>query len=128
MTSSSSSSMKIASRHVSKNSCSPECIGLAKEWLDDCLQSHSGYWKPGLYFLPTRVIDVGEHPGDLVRLHVPGGAQKPQYVALSYCWDSGNPLTTVQKTLKAHQKSIVFGSSSATFRDAVWVTQQLGIR
>lgn len=113
---------------MSENSSSVDCIALAKHWLVDCLESHTVCKQSLSPPLPSRVIDVGNKPGDPVKLLVTQGDERGQYVALSHSWGGDVPLRATINTIQSLTQSITFSDSSKTFQDAVDVTQLLGIR
>lgn len=63
---------------------------------------------------------------DWPRLYESNG-EKARYLALSHCWGRHQNLKTEQRTLKARAKGLDLNSLPKTFRDAIRVTQSLGI-
>jgi hypothetical protein len=51
-----------------------------------------------------------------------------KYMILSHCWGESQPLTTTSKTIRQRETNIAFDNLPKTFRDAVTVTRELGIR
>lgn len=114
-------------RRINENPLSDVSVGIARSWLQDCVENHR--WcgrKRGKHLLPTRVIDVGS-PDQLVRL-VHGEGQAGQWIALSHTWGGVVSFTTTKGTLAAHAEEIAMGELPATFRDAVLITRALGVR
>lgn len=110
---------------------------LMKHWLANCDGGHD-CMKPWPHtpqrHLPARLLDLGEGPSaGQIRLrgtHSMDPAMR--YVALSFLWGSGSAVHKAVQTraanLEAFLHGIDMGSLPATFRDAVFVTRQLGIR
>ena len=80
--------------------------------------------------LPRRLIAVSPEAGgdDIVRL-----VELPQdtlgsYTILSHCWGGGQPIQTKKANLKQHCEGISLDQLPPTFRDAVIVTRDLGIK
>ncbi|KAI5917149.1 HET-domain-containing protein [Camillea tinctor] len=103
-------------------------FNLARSWLRTCMNHHSGCPHIENAGLPARVIDVGpnEQP-HILRVIDPKGMSSP-YVALSHCW--GGPISQclTTKTMHAYREQIPFQHLPANFRDAIYITRQLGIR
>lgn len=111
---------------------------VVRKWLKTCEQSekHSasrcttqlGNGQDPL--LPTRIIDVGEG-GSNPRLMASAPNQRGRYVALSHCWGGIQPTQTRSRdgSLDRHLGQGIFLSElPKTFRDAIIITQKLGIR
>jgi len=95
-------------------------------WIQECMMSHPGCNTDG-GTLPLRVVDVG-FPG-FQRPHLYVSQNKPDfYTALSHCWGSSALLRTTKSNLESHKKEICWSDLSKTFRDAIIMTQDLGIR
>jgi len=80
--------------------------------------------------LPVRLVDVGRAPYEPVMCLVQAASlpRTSRYAALSYVWGGDQPLKTTSKNVLAHCQGIPFTVLSATIRDAIEVTRQLGIR
>lgn len=107
-------------------------LELAQDWVDDCVKNHLECRSPEakgekLPKLPTRVIDVGGSEGDSIRLLCPDG-KRGEWAALSHCWGKESFLTAMTSNIAALQSQIDLSSLPLTFRDAITVTKQLGIR
>src|SRR3954462_1298201 len=98
----------ISGRPISSNPASEESFGLAKAWIDDCLNSKEHSYCPKLsqpcistpfqqfpklpveLRPPTRLIDVGPSTGfQEPKLILSSDSQvpiNPSFVALSHCW------------------------------------------
>ncbi|KAL2142510.1 hypothetical protein VTI28DRAFT_1067 [Corynascus sepedonium] len=83
-------------------------------------------------WMPTRLLDV--NPGSegqigLREYETLESAEDRRYVALSHCWGpDGTPLTTTRETLPLRKRGIAIRELPKTFRDAVVMTQRLGVR
>lgn len=110
-----------------------------KSWITDCENDHFDCQNNMVRdFLPTRLLDVGDRSsGHHVRLIqssdslsiAPGKYKQHNYMALSYCW--GPPegsFTTTRETLPNRLSLITTDSMPQTFRDAVSLARDLGIR
>ncbi|KAK8040027.1 hypothetical protein PG993_008438 [Apiospora rasikravindrae] len=111
---------------------SPKQYEIIRAWRDNCDGQHEGCypWKtPGdLPPMPTRVIDVGD---PLRLVETSPGQPNARYVALSHCWGrlrNEEKYCTTQETIASVRERIPFDRLPKTFRDAVAVTRQLGIR
>ncbi|PQE04905.1 heterokaryon incompatibility protein [Rutstroemia sp. NJR-2017a BBW] len=100
-------------------------------WLGDCISSHPkcSRMEEHLPLLPTRVIEVGGKRSQICHL-VPGANTRGNYAALSHCWGSSNnqPLKTTDETLRLRQQGMKDEELPKTFRDAVQVCRELGIK
>lgn len=100
-------------------------------WLNNCLQHHpecrakAEQQPPSV--LPTRVIDVGSASQGPF-LHVSGGDEVGEWVALSYCWGGDSPITLTAATLARLQRGLSLDDFPPTLRDAVIVARALGVR
>jgi Heterokaryon incompatibility protein (HET) len=117
---------------------------LITKWIDDCLRDHSQCsagrnrsWKP------TRLVDLGEDASKLQpRLIISndhftktsnGDEPYPDnssdhYVTLSHCWGRIEILRLLRGELETLRKSIPLESLPKTFRHAMRVTRDLGVR
>lgn len=112
---------------IAADSASAACIGTVKSWIGRCGREHDCY--PAVpHFLPRRVIDVGFGPPyPDPRLYEPY-QERAHYVALSHCWGKKQSLTTERATLRARRQGFSLSVLPKTFRDAIYVTRELGIR
>lgn len=109
---------------------STNSMTLAHEWLKWCLDEHAGCKANGDPLLPTRVLDVQSTDGSPnVRLYVkPDKEEQGSYATLSHCWGKHSIITTTRSNINAHETSIEWSALSQTFRDAITVIRELGIR
>lgn len=121
---------------------SPRNIRLLREWLADC-QSHHDECKRGTYsgktydkdstttYLPFRVIDVGSTAsttGENARLYTAESRTLGRYMTLSHCWGKVIPPRLTRKTVDAWHERLPDEELPQTFRDAIWLTRELGER
>lgn len=99
---------------------------LLKEWVRNCDTEHSQCITPASK-LPTRVIDVGEAGSQEPLLKQTKG-EIAHYMTLSHCWGSKPVIRTTKDTLTKHLHQLPVDSLPKTFRNAVAITRNLGIR
>ncbi len=77
------------------------------------------------------MIEVGSNTDPILRLVDGNGHRKGKYVALSHCWgilDESRRFCTYQDNLNEFKQHIDFERLPNTFKDAVRITRNLGIR
>jgi hypothetical protein len=81
-------------------------------------------------FLPTRVLDVEvDSDPDEVRLCLGQSIRRDRrYVTISYCRGAAPALRTTRDTIERHSRGIKIAKLPPTFRDAVIMTRELGVR
>jgi Heterokaryon incompatibility protein (HET) len=94
--------------------------------MTDCVNFHKDCNQNPLSKLPRRVIDIGSDTTNM-RLVEEEGVYE-HYAALSHCWGKKHPLKTTLSTLNCRKQKLEWTSMPATFRDAVTVTRDLGLR
>lgn len=119
---------------LAKDKLSTVCL-----WLSDCIENHSkcretlsGIIVPKAEAnrLPTRVIDFGTTENPNIKLLESQGLSA-RYAALSYCWGSPaevKPLRTLKSNINTFQSCIPVADLPKTIKDAVLVTQRIGLR
>lgn len=103
---------------------SSQSIEQVKSWINRCRRNHPECgleWTP----LPTRVLDVSDT--NSIKLVRPLGLED-KYVALSHCWGNSNYFVTTRQNMKTFKAGFSIRQAPASFRDAILVTRQLGIR
>lgn len=79
--------------------------------------------------MQTRVIEILHVRGKRVlRLRETRSEKSVPYAALSYCWGGEQDVCTTNKTLHRHLIRINSADLPATVRDAILVTEKLGLR
>lgn len=77
---------------------------------------------------PDRVIDVGSSSGkEAIRVHESSPGEKGHYLALSYRWGK-DPIKLLEANVKTFKNALPIQSLPPVIRDAIKVTQILGIR
>ncbi|KAI6088273.1 heterokaryon incompatibility protein-domain-containing protein [Hypoxylon rubiginosum] len=101
-----------------------ELVGYHSRLSCDCgLENTSNILLPKL---PTRVLDLGEHEDDVIRL-IQTKNQYAHYTTLSHCWGSARCMTTTENLSKRLER-IWFQDLPKTFQDAITITRRLGLR
>jgi len=104
-------------------------IATIEKWGRSCLEEHRACQQGGPFKMPTRLIDVGVSPADVMRLVETSKMQTDPYTALSYCWGpGGNNLRTTYANYTRMLREIKDESLPRTIRDAVKVTRSLAVR
>jgi len=116
---------------------SPDCeqaLNQIKKWIETCTKEHASCKSVSSSRpLPKRVLDVQDsllYPKK-VFLYEPESDEMGSYTALSHCWGDQTTkplLKTTRSTMRSHQRGITCLGLSKTFRDAIAITQKLGIR
>jgi len=121
-------------KDITGDTGSRQSFELIRGWLDTCLDTHKSLCSTSHTMesgpkLPDRVIEVGLGTPRRIRL-IDTGNRRARYACLSHCWGGQHPLQTTVKpdTLSAHLKGIEEQTLPRTFRDAVTVVLELGIR
>ncbi|KFA45501.1 hypothetical protein S40293_10304 [Stachybotrys chartarum IBT 40293] len=125
---------RICGRQI-RPAASQDNVDMVKGWISTCVASHFRCRKAisGKFVddrlnqqpLPTRLIQVSPKP----RLCITAG-QLGQYLALSYCWGTGQSrhAVTTKATIEAFQDNIPLDSLAPTVRDAILLVQRLGFQ
>ncbi|PQE21277.1 heterokaryon incompatibility protein [Rutstroemia sp. NJR-2017a WRK4] len=105
---------------------SEESYGIGREWIQNCIGTHTDCAPIEDKMLPTRLIDVGSEESDprLVQMGGLGG----KYLALSHCWGGSISNCLTLANIQAFQKKIPLSELPVNFRDAVLITRSLGFR
>jgi Heterokaryon incompatibility protein (HET) len=118
------------------NTASSGSFETVATWIEDCKENHICSKRLPLKDLdhdfqtwPARLVDVrafGNDDMDVRLADNDGSARK--YCTLSYCWGTSKTFTTTSRSLRLRKTRINFHSLPGTFRDAVTITRQLGVR
>jgi hypothetical protein len=76
--------------------------------------------------MPTRLVDVREPDSSELTLALL--SIRVRYAVLSNCWGGGKPCSTTRANEEVRPIKLSLTSLPRTFRDAVTVTQWLGLR
>ncbi|KAH7350621.1 heterokaryon incompatibility protein-domain-containing protein [Rhexocercosporidium sp. MPI-PUGE-AT-0058] len=123
-----SDGLDLLGRSIYEDPASKECLAVATDWLDECLNHHSkcggaaNTEKP----LPTRVIDVGNE-NTPPKLMITGG-KCGDWIALSYCWGGDSVFVHNDSTVANLKAGIPLEQYPRTLRDAIIITRALGVK
>ncbi|KAI1078217.1 HET-domain-containing protein [Whalleya microplaca] len=106
---------------------SQESMNFIKQSVSQCCREHPGCIIQSDGFVPTRLIYVGDGKDALRLCDTASSGQSVAWAALSHCWGGGKPLSLVQSRLDMLKEHIDFSELPATFKDAITVTQELGV-
>ncbi|KAI0976973.1 heterokaryon incompatibility protein-domain-containing protein [Xylaria arbuscula] len=113
---------------------------IIRKWLKDCDENHPRCHlestEPSFMRMPTRLIDVGGKDSPKVHLLETKYSQRSQiqhykYIALSHPWGDKaehNHYCTTQQNIDHHKAGIYPDVLPDTFRNAIRVTRELGVR
>lgn len=102
-------------------------LPVLKMWLEKCTLTHQCSNVEGPF--PTRVLDVGIHAVDPVRLYI-SKAESGCYIALSHCWGGmmDNAARTTIQSLPGMTRGITMQKLSKNFVKAIEITRELGVQ
>ncbi len=104
---------------------------ISRKWLATCVLQHQ-QCKDELVQFPTRFLDIGDDISSpqiaLCELKDFGKVEDSRFVALSHCWGRGQNFCTTKANLESHKKGMIVSQLPQTFRDAVAVVRNLGLR
>ncbi|KAF6830533.1 heterokaryon incompatibility protein [Colletotrichum musicola] len=119
----------------SKDTASEEAWSKATTWIQGCASTHHAcnVEAKAEPWYPTRLLDLAA-PGlglNTFRLvviseHLP--ARNQRYTTLSHCWGTAEFLQLKKSTSSEFRKGIDLDRLPKTFREAIQVTRQLGVR
>jgi hypothetical protein len=105
-------------------------LDLASTWLNNCLKNHRGCLPDvkGSTRVPSRLIDVGPSDGSQEPFLRDSNSDVREWVTLSHCWGSTQPLRTTLKSLPSHRQSLPVEKLPKLFQDAILITRRLEYR
>lgn len=107
----------------------PECLKLIAEWMAECHERHPHCQGSEERALPSRVLDVYNHDGELMVRLKTDVEPSDRYIALSYCWGKvGNPMMLLLDNLADFDRGVSVRVLPKTIKDAATVTNILGYR
>ncbi|XXH05935.1 hypothetical protein Hte_012378 [Hypoxylon texense] len=115
---------------IDSDPTSVSAINIAKTWLSTCLAKHQSCLSQSqAVALPSRYLDVndGIH-NDHIFLRDSGVEPDHRYIALSHCWGTAEQLCTTSTTFQSHKEGIPIRILPQTFKDAVRVVREVGLR
>ncbi|KIL84602.1 hypothetical protein FAVG1_12128 [Fusarium avenaceum] len=98
-----------------------------KQAIKDCLDNHPTCAENQSDLLPTRLLDVAQDQGNVVRLVHTHDFKSVRYAALSYCWGDSAILKTTRATLKSMEQGIEMATLPAAYVDAIRLCREIGI-
>lgn len=116
------------SYELSSNPGVSETFEFIKSCLKSCDDDHIRCRRNVSSRLPTRLIDVLQPNSSYVRLVETASRPNEPYIALSYCWGTGENKKTTIVNYKEMLKFIQVVDLPATLQDAIFVTRRLGLR
>ncbi|RSL41210.1 hypothetical protein CEP54_015893 [Fusarium duplospermum] len=105
-------------------------LDLAQSWIQDCETTHGQCGSGRDVSLPKRCLDlapISMPDGSAIQL-VETHGKTGTYVCLSHCWGKDKLITTTSQTIASHFNKIPLTGLPKTFRDAVTLTRNLGLR
>jgi hypothetical protein len=118
---------------LSNSTCSEGTLGLAKRWLENCMETHDECQAAfrDSQFVPTRLIEIkGSYDNEpQIRLRK-GKALRfgATYATLSHCWGSYMPFKLTCANLKSCMTSMPIQDISQVFQDAIRLAFRWNIR
>jgi hypothetical protein len=108
-------------------------IQLMQNWLETCLGRHQQCTQRNKdaeeFQLPTRLLDIGLPGSRVCRLVLTdSNSISGEYLTLSHRWGSSPFLQLNSETMSALTAGIPIHELPATFQDAVFIAQQVGVR
>ncbi|KAB5536228.1 heterokaryon incompatibility protein-domain-containing protein [Coniochaeta sp. 2T2.1] len=118
-------------RPISEAGWSPESLRFIRRTLRACVEGHGacveghGACTSNETARPARLLHID---GETLRL-VSGGLSHPvDYTALSYCWGTTEPFTTLSTNISEMREGIASSKLPQTIKDAIQLTRFLGIQ
>jgi hypothetical protein len=100
-------------------------LDIACAWIKACDSSHDACALRQSRYLPTRLISTS---GSISRLELTESWHSPtRYATLSYCWGALDFIKTTTSNLAEFLVEIPYDRLPQTFKDAIRITQALGI-
>lgn len=135
-------SLQVGLPQVTEAARTPYQIRLINTWIKECDENHpkcrglpqkDGPGSRKAFQLPTRLIDIGHQPDSKIKLYEtrPDDKTDLKYIALSHQWGdptASNHFRTTTQNYAAHLNNIDFYKLPDTFKDAVTITRDMGIR
>lgn len=112
---------------------SQETFDLARNWLNECLDTHCNCPKPSSHFMPEILLKVSRNeasdaaPYEISHYFPTQGTAEP-YLALSYCWGGAQKYTTTKQRITSGDSHLDWSQIPRTIQDALIVTASLGYK
>jgi hypothetical protein len=115
---------------LSDSTDSADTLGLARTWIQDCLENHDKFKNKSLQkWRPTRLLKIDSPYPDYISLDVdskqPSLVEFEPYMTLSHCWGDSQPMKLTVGTYANLLKGILISKLPKTFLDAVRMTRSL---
>ena len=107
---------------------------LALGWYDNCKKKHAQCNAGSIHdtstLLPERILDIGEKGEKIIRLHLrdKGHIRYAPYATVSYCWGDAASMKLTADTFATLVSGIPPSSLPKTFRNAIALVREFGIR
>ena len=115
-------------RPISNDTSSKEALAWVIKKFDVCV----GYHTCSVRFsseMPGRLVDVGTGRSPTAGIKLCTGPMTTQpYICLSHCWGKETPLTLTSSNEAELTERVSWQALPPTFRDAITVTRELGVR
>lgn len=101
-----------------------------QSWYHQCENTHKDCSNPKDTPLPSRLLYIQNTSVRLCEssnLPFPWSKKRPQYAALSHCWGEIDFIKLLQSNLEHFLVEIPLDQLTKTFRDAITITQSLGL-
>ncbi|KAF5868230.1 putative heterokaryon incompatibility protein [Botrytis fragariae] len=104
---------------------SSDVFSTANDWLSHCIEKHEACKSNSHENLPTRLICVAEESPRLV--FTADYQERLRYAALSHSWGSHRAIVLTSENIGQLTREISMKVLPKTFKDAIKITQKLGI-
>ena len=116
----------VDSHPVPRCVCTQDIFGKVKAIMNHCKASHPICRLEILPWLPTRVIEISGEPAHARLLS--GAGVRGQYLCLSHCWGTSQPLTTTTNKLSRHLVDIPWDELPRLFQQFFELARALQVR
>ena len=119
---------------IADSTASASCFDQARSWVSTCLRHHESCGRStsrGLYqYYPTRLLDLQPQCTDIeICLCIPHrDPPGTPYMTLSHCWGTSRFFKLTRANLKHLEVGFQLVELPRTFREAIYITRELGIR
>ncbi|KAI0546186.1 heterokaryon incompatibility protein-domain-containing protein [Xylaria curta] len=122
----------IHNRPINRFPGSIENLGLARQWLQKCRDSHAKCKEVAQTYMPLRVLRIssGCNSCDFcitIETKTKGEAIDP-YAALSYCWGGDQPYKTTKARMESGNVSLEWCKLPKSLQDAIKITSAVGLQ
>ncbi|EPE30492.1 hypothetical protein GLAREA_03459 [Glarea lozoyensis ATCC 20868] len=106
----------------------PDCIDLAREWIERCESEHDlcKTTNATTDILPTRLVYVGSLVSPELRIHTTSPGEDISYLALSHCWGKSKFESLSVENHESWCRGIELETLPANFQDAIHFTRSIG--